>query len=265
MRIVINADDFGYSADTVAATISSIDRGLITSASIMPRAAESEAALAFARTCDRVSFGVHLTFVGEGGERSVSPPERIPSLAHGDGSFRRSRLTRVRALTRLLPPDQVTDELTAQIRLVADAGVSISHVDSHRHLHKLPAFHEPLRRVLPAQGIFRVRSVQDVYINRPRFNLTSWIGGSWRRELQREFISTDHFYMPSTAGDEAWHRIVPKLQTLAGDTIEVGLHPGTAEEWRRRELESLPRFVEEVVTAGHELVSWREVGRERSR
>jgi predicted glycoside hydrolase/deacetylase ChbG (UPF0249 family) len=264
MRIVINADDFGYSADTITATISSIDRGLITSATIMPRAPESEAALAFARTCDRVSFGVHLTFVGEGGERSVSPPELIPSLARSDGSFRRSRITRVRALTRLLPVDQIVAELSAQLELVAGAGISISHVDSHRHLHKLPAFQDALRRVLPAHGIRRIRTVQDVYVNRPLFNLTAWIGGLWRRRLQRDFISTDHFYMPSTTGDTAWHRIVPKLRLLAGDTIEVGLHPGSAEEWRRRELDSLPRFVDDVIAAGHELVSWREIGRERS-
>ena len=47
-----------------------------------------------------------------------------------------------------------------------DAGVPVSHVDSHRHLHKYGPFAGALRRVLPGLGIERVRNVQDVYLRR---------------------------------------------------------------------------------------------------
>ena len=44
-----------------------------------------------------------------------------------------------------------------------------------------------------------------------------------------------------------------------GESIEIGLHPGTAEEWRRKEVLGLRPFVEQVKFE-HDLVSWRSIG-----
>jgi hypothetical protein len=104
-----------------------------------------------------------------------------------------------------------------------------------------------------------VRNVQDVYLEPPRRNATYWLGERWRRSLMREFLTTDHFYMPSTAHDVDWHRLADRLDGLTGTTIEVGLHPGTEEEWRRLEQQALPAFVDAVQANGHELIGWREL------
>ena len=49
VRIVVNADDFGASAETVAATIQCFEHGALTSATIMPTMPAADEALAFAR------------------------------------------------------------------------------------------------------------------------------------------------------------------------------------------------------------------------
>ncbi len=48
-------------------------------------------------------------------------------------------------------------EITAQICIVRDAGIVISHLDGHKHLHQLPAVCAAVAKVLPRFGIERVR------------------------------------------------------------------------------------------------------------
>jgi hypothetical protein len=134
-------------------------------------------------------------------------------------------------------------------------------VDSHRHLHKFGVFREALGRVLPDFGVQRVRNVQDVYLRRPLTSPTYWLGRVWRRRLAAAFTTTDHFYMPTSGADPDWSVLVDRLASLPGETIEIGLHPGDEDEWRRSETAALAPFVAAAASRGHGLVTWREVGR----
>jgi len=260
MRVVLNADDFGLSTDTVAATIECFAQGQLTSATIQPGMEATPAALEFARTHPQFSFGVHLTFVGDGDERPLSGAADVPALVDGGGAFRSTREIRLRALLRRLPAAQIEREIAAQLESVRSSGVAISHVDSHRHLHKFAPFQAALRAVLPRFGIRRVRTVQDVYMRRPLLSPTYWVGPLWRRRLHRDFVTTDHFYMPTSAGDHNWDALAPVVGRLSGDSIEVGVHPGNRDEWRRLEREALAPFVAAVRGAGHSLVPWTDIG-----
>jgi predicted glycoside hydrolase/deacetylase ChbG (UPF0249 family) len=261
MQIVLNADDFGHSADTVDATIACLEAGLLTSATIMPRMAATERAITFARAHPQYSFGVHLTFVGDGEERPVSDPAGLNTLVDETGAFRRTRDVRLDALLGRLDGREIEREAAAQLAVIRDAGIPITHVDSHRHLHKFGPFRRALTRVLPAFGVERVRNVQDVYLRRPVKSPTYWLGRGWRRRLAAAFTTTDHFYMPTTAADEAWSPLADRLGGVRGMTLEIGVHPGGADEWRRREAASLEPFVRAATSRGHAFVTWREIGR----
>jgi chitin disaccharide deacetylase len=259
VRIVVNADDFGASAETVAATIEGLEEGTLTSATIMPTMPAAEEALAYARGRPDRSFGVHLTFVGNGDERCAADPGDVPALVDAEGRFAAATPVRARALLRRLPTDQLEREIAAQLSLVRDAGVEISHVDSHRHLHKLAPFQAALRTVLPRFGIERVRTVQDVYLSRALLRATYWVGSAWRRPLRRAFRTTDHFYMPASTGDLGWtDGLLERVGGLPGITLEVGVHPGY-DGWRDDERRSANRLRERAGELGHELVSWREI------
>lgn len=258
MLVVVNADDFGTSFDTVRATIECFEAGALTSATIMAGMPSTDEALAFARTRPDLSFGVHLTLTGDGAERPLA--EGVPDLTRPDGSFLPSRTMRLRALARRLPQDQLERELTAQIELVRGSGVPVSHVDSHRHLHKLGSVRAALARVLPRLGIGRVRNVQDVYLNRPLTSATYWLGPLWRRGVERLAATTTHFYMPTGLDDVSWHRrLLERMPTLTG-TLEVGVHPGFDDPWRNDERLSVLAFAAGAGSDGHELVGWRDIG-----
>ncbi|MGH3024511.1 MAG: carbohydrate deacetylase [Gaiellaceae bacterium] len=259
MRIVVNADDFGASAETVAATIEAFEEGALTSATIMPTMPAAAEALAYARDRPGSSFGVHLTFVGNGEERCAADPDEVPGLVDEAGRFPPATPVRLRALLRRLPVAELEREVAAQLALVREAGVEISHVDSHRHLHKLAPFRTALERVLPGFGIERVRTVQDVYLSRPFLRATYWVGSRWRQPLRRSFRTTDHFYMPASTGDLGWaDNLLRRIGDLPGATLEVGVHPGP-DGWREDERHSAARLSAAARELGHELVSWRDL------
>jgi len=259
MRVILHADDFGASDDTVRATIECLEGGALTSASIMPGMPATAEAIAFARARPELDFGVHLTFVGGEGERPLSRPSDISALAARGGGFRSTRELRLRSLFDLLPVAQIERELTRQIEAIAGEGVEITHVDSHRHMHKLPSFRKALERVLPRFGIRRVRAVQDVYLRRPLASPTYWLGPRWQRRLARSFVTTDHLYMPTSTADVGWERpLVAALRRLRGTTLEVGVHPGF-DGWRDDERRSVKAFAAMAADAGLALVAWKDL------
>lgn len=255
VRIIINADDFGGSDDTTSAIIECFEGGLVTSTSIMPSAPETERALEYASAHPEFSYGAHLQFVGDGIERPVSSPELVSELVDSEGRFLATNTIRLRALLGRIPAAQIQREVVAQIGILHRHGIAVSHVDSHRHVHKFPLFQRALAGVLPRLGIESIRNVQDTFLRRPVEHPTYWTSPAWRHALMNTFATSDHFYMPTTAHDPNWHELAASLPS-DGETLEVGLHPGYADNWRRAEMESLVPFVDAVRGAGHVLVGW---------
>lgn len=259
VRIILHADDFGASDETVRATIECLEDGSLTSASIMPGMPASAEAIAFARAHPRLDFGVHLTLVGDESERAFSAPSEIPALVAPDGRFKSTSKLRLLSLVGAVPVAQIEQEMVRQIEAIAGEGIEVTHVDSHRHMHKLPSFRKALERVLPGFGIRRVRAVQDVYLQRRVASPTYWLGRFWQRRLARAFTTTDHLYMPTSTGDVGWERpLLTAVQCLRGKTLEVGVHPGF-DGWRDSERRSLMRFSAMAGDLGVEFVSWRDI------
>jgi chitin disaccharide deacetylase len=254
VQIIVNADDFGESKDTLAATLKCFEAGHLTSASIMVSASHSADALQYALAHPEFSYGVHLQFVGDGEERPISDPSSVSGLVDREGRFLPTNLVRRRALLGQVPIAEIEREAARQIEIVQQEGITVSHVDSHRHLHKFTPFRIALQNTLPRLGITRVRNVQNTYLRHPIEHPTFWFGPAWRRQLMRAFRTTDRFYMPTTAHDPSWYRLADALPACR--TLEVGLHPGYEDEWRRAEWNALRTFVENVRAQGHELVGW---------
>jgi predicted glycoside hydrolase/deacetylase ChbG (UPF0249 family) len=260
MRVIINADDFGYSDESVRATIELFERGVLSSATIMPRMPATRSALEFARRNPAWSFGVHLTFITDDLERPLMDPGRLPTLIRADGRFYSTRQTRLRALLGLLSPEEIATEMRAQIGSVIEAGVAVSHVDSHGHTHKLAAFRDVLRAVLPEFGIGRVRSAQNVYLARPLSSATFWLGRRLAADIRTHFVTTDRFFMPTAgAAGVSWaDRLLQRMHGADG-SLEVGVHPGREEAWRHQEAGMAARFSARIAAAGHEMISWNDL------
>jgi predicted glycoside hydrolase/deacetylase ChbG (UPF0249 family) len=151
-RLVVHADDFGETTEITRGILACIEEGVVTSTSILANMPATTLALReAARRGREASFGVHLNFC-EG-----PPLTRARTLRGPSGSFHGKRALFARALARRLDLDEVEEEATAQVQTVARAGVAISHLDAHKHLHQLPGIAPRVLRVARTQGIERVR------------------------------------------------------------------------------------------------------------
>lgn len=259
MRIILAADDFGFSEHTVERTIACFEAGALTSASIMAKVPETERAAAWAKTHREHSFGVHLCFSTDDVERPVLPASEIPDLVDDEGRFLQSNTMRKRGLLNRLPSDQIAREAEAQLARVRDLGVDLCYVDAHGHLHKFAPFRRALAQVLPRFGIRCVRTAQNVYLRKPLKSPTFWLGPGWARAIARGFVTTEHFYMPASAGDVDWvEPVLARLSSLSG-TAEIGVHPGLDVEWRAIEDRGVMAFAGAARAAGHELIGWRDL------
>ena len=135
-RLIVNADDFGYTRGVNRAIVEACRNGVVTSTSLVANGSAFEDAVETARAEARLDIGCHLNFV-EG--EPVSPPERIPHLMGSDGRFLKAWQLAARLLRRGIPKGEIEIEAGAQIEKLLQAGLQVSHVDTHKHTHVHPA------------------------------------------------------------------------------------------------------------------------------
>lgn len=156
-RLIVNADDFGLTAGVNRAIVEAHSRGVVTSATLMANSRAFEEAVRLAQVQPRLSVGCHVVLVD--GE-PVLPAGRIPSLLDGGRPrFRRSLADFALAAVRgRLKEDEIEAEATAQIGKLQQAGLAVTHVDTHKHAHMFPAVLRPLLRAARACGVRAVRN-----------------------------------------------------------------------------------------------------------
>ena len=134
--IIINADDYGRSVAINEAIRSCFEDGFISDTSIMVTCKEGLEDLYNSRNllCLRGSAGCHLTLtLGS----SVTTMKRSLPFMRADGCFKDLSLWSVRPYYFTGAEKQIIyNEFMAQIDIVrSKLGLSISHLDSHQHIH----------------------------------------------------------------------------------------------------------------------------------
>jgi hopanoid biosynthesis associated protein HpnK len=130
-RLIINADDFGWSEGVNEAVCALYDAGVVTSTSLMVGAPAARHAIECAKARPGLAMGLHLVLVHG---PALLPLQRIPHLVDHRGWF---SMDCVRAGLRytFVPPcwRELREEIQAQCAAFASLGVPWSHVDAHLH------------------------------------------------------------------------------------------------------------------------------------
>lgn len=135
-QVILNADDLAWHPLINAAIERAHQRGALRSTSLMAGGEAFEDAVALAKRNPRLGVGLHLTLVAG---RPTLPPEEIPSLVGEDGLFLPTHgAFLARYLTGRINLEDVRAELNMQAARAMGAGLKLTHVDSHQHLHVLP-------------------------------------------------------------------------------------------------------------------------------
>lgn len=166
-RLIVNADDFGLTAGVNRAVIELHQSGVLSSTTLMANAPASDEAIKLALANPSLGVGCHIVLVDGA---PVLSPSTIPNLTRGSGGTFRITLGRfVRDLyspastasTRAALAAEIEAEATAQIRLLQNRGLRLTHVDTHKHAHMFPAVLRPVLRAARTCGITRVRNPFD--------------------------------------------------------------------------------------------------------
>ncbi len=257
-KLVVNADDFGFTRDVNQGIVKAHREGILTATTIMSEGAAFEDAVRLARENPTLDIGVHLILVGQA-------PYPITV----------AELTRAVMLRRI----RIYEELSAQVRRVLDAGLQPSHLDTHKHTHLLPPVLNAVARISEEFKIPWVRRPFDFPLEphgipwkkRTVSRAFGMVRGRFERVLARHGCrSTDHFAGFQITGKFDASDVAALIRALPEGSTEFMCHPGicTAElraastrlkESREEELRALtaPEVRDALRESGVELTNYR--------
>jgi chitin disaccharide deacetylase len=158
-RLIVNADDFGFTAGVNRAIIEAHTHGIVTSSTLMANGRAFDDAVSMAKTIPRLSLGCHVVLID--GE-PVLNAEQLPSITSNrrqPARFQNGlKSFAARALAGRLNANEIEAETTAQIRKLHETGIAVSHVDTHKHTHLFPLVLQPILRAARGCGIRAIRN-----------------------------------------------------------------------------------------------------------
>jgi hopanoid biosynthesis associated protein HpnK len=135
-RLIVHADDFGLSEKINTGIIDAYVNGILRSTSIVASGQAFDHAVALVRSNSSLDIGIHLTLVEE---QPISAPQQIPTLVNSKGQFlEHATIFTKQYLRGKINKQDIRRELGLQIEKILATGLTVSHLDSHQHVHMLP-------------------------------------------------------------------------------------------------------------------------------
>ena len=197
-RLIINADDFGFTRDVNEGIVQAHRQGILTATTLMATGPAFEHAVALAREDPELDVGVHLVLVGAEGYPAT--PARLAAAV---------------ALGRI----PIHDRLAGQVQKIMTAGIRPTHLDTHKHTHILPPVLDAVARI--AQE-FRIPWVRRPIPLRVPFLRSMLV----RRLITRGCRTTDHFAGYEITGRYDARGLAAAIRNLPDGLTEFMCHPG---------------------------------------
>lgn len=213
-RLIVNADDFGFTHDVNAGIVEAHQRGILTATTLMATGAAFDDAVRLARENPALDVGCHLVLVGSPG----FPPTVL-------------KLLEACALGRIQP----YLELKKQVERILGAGIRATHLDTHKHTHLFPPVLDAVARLSEEFGIPWVRRPFDLpvtpggvpFAKRMVSRALGGVRGQFHRVLARHHCrSTDHFAGFQITGRFDASDVVRLIESLPAGLTEFMVHPG---------------------------------------
>ncbi|HLW76749.1 MAG TPA: ChbG/HpnK family deacetylase, partial [Bryobacteraceae bacterium] len=213
-RLIVNADDFGFTCDVNQGILEAHRDGILTATTLMAVGPAFDDAVQIAKEYPSLDVGCHLVL--------VQSPGLPPSV---------SKLIRALASSKINP----YDEFSKQVRRILEAGIQPTHLDTHKHTHLLPPVLDAIARVSEEFKIPWVRRPFDFPRQPGSSGLTRrLVSGSFallRRRFARVLAlhhcrSTDHFAGFKITGDYDTGALADLIRALPEGLTEFMCHPG---------------------------------------
>jgi chitin disaccharide deacetylase len=227
-KLIISADDFGLHSSINEAIEKGFQDGLLTSASIIANGPSFSEAVNIAKRNPNLGIGLHFNII-EG--KSIASENNVASLLDEGGMFfeNYNKLSK-RIMFGQVRLEEIEKELEAQIKHCTNSGLTLTHIDSHQHLHMLPKIYKILVKVSNKYGINKFR-----YLNPPFVDFSfsqqfktflSIFFKIFKSKFAYNVITPDYFIGFFNSGNLKCGYIIDVLSKINSGVIEIGFHPG---------------------------------------
>jgi len=128
--LILHADDLAVAHSVDAASFDALDKGAVSSASVMVPSPWITEVAAYAKAHPNADLGLHLTLTSEWETYrwgSVESKDKVPTLLDAAGMFPNDE----RLVAATAKPHEVERELRAQVDRALALGIRPTHLDSH--------------------------------------------------------------------------------------------------------------------------------------
>jgi len=230
MKLILNADDLGFSPIVNQTIFELYNLGRLTSASLVANMPTSQLALDEIKDHPNLSVGIHLNLTKA---KPLLPAAYIPSLVRRNGNFYPAALFFPLALAGRISQTDAESECRAQIEFALEAGLQPSHLDTHNHWHMLPRFNQLIQKL--AQE-YKIPNIRLTSLRRSLLPSRIWLITAIDRDVQLRQLISPHYLLAlddwmCISGKPCpllYRKTLQKLLNHPDVTLELVLHPGRA-------------------------------------
>lgn len=182
-RLIVNADDFGLTSGVNRAIVELHQSGALTSTTLMAIAEKTTEAVSLPRILPSLGVGCHIVLVDG---KPALPAAQLPTLVNpATGRFRPTlgKFVMDLFLGRICR-SEIEAEAEAQITRLQDWGLSLTHIDTHKHTHMFPRVLAP---ILSAAARRRIKAVRNPF--EPAWSLDATHQAPALRRLQVQLLN----------------------------------------------------------------------------
>ena len=166
-RLVITADDFGLSPQLDVGIRTACVKGVVTHVSLVANGESLEDAVRFLTGHSEITAGVHLNLTDG---RPLTDRSGLMPLLDAGGNFKGNHWRAgATILARSFFRPAIEVEYRTQIEKILALGIRPAQLNSHGHLHAIPALFDMVLRLASEYGIGNVRRVEERLTGRQFF------------------------------------------------------------------------------------------------
>lgn len=229
-RIIINADDLGFSLGINEAIKKAHLEGYLSHASLMCNTDFFEHALKeVVPFCPELKVGLHVNLTCG---KALSEENILAKGGKLSSSF--VKLLFMPKKKRLL--DSLEKEIESQLLEAKKNNIVLDHIDGHEHIHIIPSINRIITKLAKKHSIKRIREINENIITSAKFNLRTASLANIIKLLLLRFLSLFNdnkneikFYSILNTCEINEENLFNYLEKGNDDNIEIMLHPGVVE------------------------------------
>lgn len=231
-RLIVTADDFGYSSFVNRAIIHCFRKGIVTSASFIANTQYFSESIRMLRQNKKLDIGLHVNLT------EFFPLTRAKTLTGTNGKFLDKNEWH-NGYCSNADRHEIENEIESQIIKFLSSGLNLTHINGHNHIHVFPEIIDIIVKLAKRHGIRYVRLPDERIINKnqrlsdeiqKRNVLAKFSKAARNKIIKNRLETTNSFYGILDMNNMDFYRMSLILDSIEDGTTELMVHPAYADK-----------------------------------